>query len=532
MARAEKPLCGELAALLQLHGGSRQRSAFVVVEETAVSSLLLTDRFAYRLKRPVCRGMLDFRTVDARRHACELEVRLNRRLAPDVYIDALPITRDTSGALKLGGHGQIVDWVVKMRRLPADRSLDRLIAERAVTESDVANVARVIAEFFAVRPPLCVRPDDYRKCLAQRAEDHYQALSAACDAAWQRDLQRVRTAQRRFLALFPDLLDRRVCDGRIVDGHGDLRPGHIYVESPPVVVDCVEYNDHLRRLDMADELALLAMECDRMGAEWAGRQIVETCCQATHDDLPPLLLDFYKGYRAVVRARATVEQAAGRSAAEHDRADEPAADYLRLACRYLGPLGVPVLLVVGGLMGTGKSTLAASLGELLGIDDLHSDEMRRAHAGDVDDPAAYERGPYESELRGKVYERLFRQSESLLRSGRSVVVDGTFLTHGLRDRARELAARHGAVLLFVACQCSRSLAVSRLAQRGEAGYATPDARPELYDRQARAQQPFDEQLPLVQVDTTLALNCQLEFITKRLRTEFAAAGMLAGPDCS
>ncbi len=532
MTRPGNALCRELVALLVSSSGRGEGTPSVEIQATADAWLLWTDRFVYKMLRPAGQSECDARTLSERRHACELEVRLNRRLAPDVYLEALPVMRDASGAVRLGEGQSVEDWVIKMRRLPADRSLSHLIATGAVTSNDVANVARVIGEFYASRPPLCVRPDGYRSCLARRVDEHLQKLAGVGDATWRRDVRRVHAALRRFLALLPDVLDRRVCDGRIVDGHGDLRPEHIFVESPPAVVGCVVQNDHLRQLDMADEWALLSVECDRMGGGWVGQQVTRACCQTTCDDVPRVLVDFYKGYRAAVRAKAVVGQTTAGPATPGNETNDRAAGYLTLARGYLEQLGSPLLVVVGGLMGTGKSTLAASLGEQLAIDDLHTDQIRRQLLGAADDPAAYERDDYQSQLRDQVYEELLRNTEQLLRAGDSAVVDGTFLTHRWRQRAAELARRYGALPLFVACECSRSMALTRLDRRTDASYKAPEARPGFYDCQTRVEDPWDEQLPVVHLDTTLALNRQLECVTMRLREELVAIKMLAAPDCS
>lgn len=531
MARPDTSLCSELAALLRMTASRVEHPASVETIETPVSWLMLVDRFAYKLKKPIHFDLMDFRTLDQRKRACASEIRLNQPLAADVYIDAVPITRDSSGAVRLGGSGPAVDWVVKMRRLPADRSLAHLIRQGAVTECDAANVARVVAGFYASRPPLCVRPDDYLKSLAERMDDNLRTLAAVRGADWAQDLRSIHAAQRRFLALFADVVDRRVCDGRIVDGHGDLCPEHIYVESPPVAIDCLEGPDSLRQVDVADELALLSMECDRLGADWVGQHIVTACCQATRDDPPQVLLDFYRGHRAVTRARVTALQIAQQSAPDDAEAGALVHAYLDLARRYLRPLSTPILLVVGGLMGTGKSTIAEGLGESLGIDRLRTDEMRRELLGTGDDRAAYESGSYPSDLRHKVYERLLLRADELLRTGHSVVLDGTFLTNFWRDRAMQLAHRHGALPLLVACQCPRDVALARLDRRTDDGPATSTAWPELYDRQSGQQEPIGNRVPIVPVDTTVALNRQLANVTKRLRVELAAAGVLAARYC-
>jgi len=282
-----------------------ERTRYVEARETHMSWIFLTDRHAYKLKKPVRYPFLDFSTIERRRRNCEEEVRLNRRLAPDVYLKVVALALDSDGRLCLGT-GQPVDWLVKMRRLPADRTLDHLIKTNAVSEEDIRALARRLTAFYRDAAKAEISTAEYR--------DRFQADIAANEAALLRPnylleaslIAAVAAAQRRYLVVQGHRLDRRVSEGLIVEGHGDLRPEHIYLGADPVITDCLEFNPQLRVIDPADELAYLAMECEREGAAQIGAIVIAAYGEASGDVPPPDLVAFYKGYRALLRAKIAI----------------------------------------------------------------------------------------------------------------------------------------------------------------------------------------------------------------------------------
>ena len=491
-------------------------TAEVQVIETHISWVFVTEHFAYKLKKAVRFDFLDFSTPTARHRACEEEVRLNRRLAPGVYLGVLPITIDSSGKLRLGSHGTAIDWVVKMRRLPVDDCLDRLIRNHRLVERQVDEVANLLARFYWQTVPLMVRSDEYRREIERHVRANRQELLAEEHHLSAAMVKRVHAAQLRFLKLQPQMLESRVCDGRIVEGHGDLRPEHVCFTPEPVIFDCIEFNAEFRRLDVADELCFLAMECDYLGAPWIGRRILDVYFRANDDQPPDRLLAFYKAYRACVRAKVAALRAHQLHAQGRASSLEAAAEYLRLADRYVGELGPPVVLIVRGLMGTGKSTLATTLAETFGTELLSTDHIRRELFGTPAEPQAYGAGRYRPESRQKVYQEMFRRTAQMLDEGLSVVLDGTFLSADLRTEIAALARRRGARPLVVECRCPAETARQRIAQRADEMKTLSDARPELFDLQRRKEEPNPPGLSVVEVDTTEAVGLQLDTVTNAL----------------
>jgi len=278
----------------------------VDLKETHMSYVFLTDQHAWKLKKPAREEYLDFSTLDARRRNAEREVTLNRRLASDVYEGIVPLAMDPRGGMHLGGHGEVVDWLVKMRRLPEHRMLDHAIAAGDIRTEDVERVASVLASFYQAASVISISASEYRHRLESDVNATADELCRADYGLPRESIEALRAAQLRVLRTEPGLFDERVRQGKVVDAHGDLRPEHICLANHVVIIDCLEFNADFRKLDPASELAFFALECERLGASWVGDQVLAVYEQETGDRPPRQLLDFYKRQHALTRAKIAV----------------------------------------------------------------------------------------------------------------------------------------------------------------------------------------------------------------------------------
>jgi aminoglycoside phosphotransferase family enzyme len=278
----------------------------VEIRQTHMSWIFLTDNHAWKLKKPVRNEFVDFRSAEARRRNCLTEVRLNRRLAPAEYLGVVELIADRDGHLRIRGQGTVVDWLVHMRRLPSDRMLDTLIARHGVSDQDVSSLASTLTGFYAKAARVSMTGLRYRRRLTSDLEKARRDLTKTEHTVNGGLAESVIRSQLDFLEQNPDLFDARARDGRIVEGHGDLRPEHICLEHPPVIIDCLEFNRNLRILDALSELAFLALECERLGASEIGRCLLNAYRERSGDWSSEALLRFYRDYHAAVRAKIAI----------------------------------------------------------------------------------------------------------------------------------------------------------------------------------------------------------------------------------
>lgn len=273
--------------------------------ETHMSWVFLTDDRVYKLKKPVRFAYLDFSTIEAREAMCRAEAYLNRRLARDVYLGVMPLLLSPQG-LSLDKPGRIVDWLVVMRRLGDDGLLDHLISERRAMSSHFDAVARTLARFYKHAQRQSVSP---AQCLARWRRNiaaNRDVLFSPRFALPVHTLRRVDLVQRLYLSERGNDIMRRALDGRIVEGHGDLRPEHIWIGHEVKIIDCLEFNADLRHVDPLEELAYLHVECRRLGAAWGGERVRRAVCAALRDPAPEELYVFYRCYHATLRARLAI----------------------------------------------------------------------------------------------------------------------------------------------------------------------------------------------------------------------------------
>jgi len=299
--------------------------------ETHMSWLFFTDRYVYKLKKPLRYEFLDFSTVAARQRNCQDEVRLNRRLSQDVYLGTVPLTVDAECNMQLGGDGPAIDWLVKMRRLPSDQGLDRRIKSHTVSAEDIINLALILAEFYKKAPPVAIGASEYREQFEKDVETTLRELTTpglGLSIAW---IKQIATAQLEFLKDRAALFEARVQEGSIIEGHGDLRPEHIYIGPEPAIIDCLEFNRDLRILDPADELAFLAMECERLDAPFVKTVLFNTYRRITSDNPPAELVHFYMSYRASLWAKLAIRHINRQGTGARSKWINRANAYLQLA---------------------------------------------------------------------------------------------------------------------------------------------------------------------------------------------------------
>ena len=468
----------------------------IEVVQTHVSSVFLTGDRVYKLKKPVNFGFLDFSTVELRERYCRREVELNRRLAPTMYLGVEPVVRRPDG-VRVGGDGDILDWVVVMRQLDQELLGPRMLT-RGELQPDMldAVVDQLVPFYREARTGEGVDRFGEVEAIRFNTDENFNQTEEYVGKLLSRErFDHIRQWTDSFYAEHGPLFQRRIDEGRIRDSHGDLHLGNIFFTRPPTIFDCIEFNERFRCGDVAVDLAFLAMDLDFHGRPELASRVVDRYVELSGDVELLDVLDFYKAYRAYVRGKISCftqsDPHLDADVRRHHR--NLARRYFGLAYRYTGGPARPAIVVLYGLMGSGKTSLGRFLRERLGWHLLSTDAVRKELAGVGADTRVwvpYNEGLYSPDMNTRTYAEVCRRAENLLAAGFPVVVDGAFKSGGDRDPVIALAHRTGSRLVFVEAWCGPEEQRRRLEKRQQHDTRS-DGRVELMDRQRRDFAPPD-----------------------------------------
>ncbi len=463
--------------------------------ETHVSHVFLAGDYAYKMKKAVNFPFLVATELSQREHFCELELTLNRRLAPDIYLDKVPIVETPEG-LQIGGKGKTVEWVVKMNRLPDGMMLDQLMAKKKVVLEDMQNMADRLMPFFKKAERGAAidaygTPEKVAELVLGNVAECEMFLGTLLDEA---DKRFIVQAYKQFLVLHQDTLAKRVNQKRIIDGHGDLRCENICMTDPVNIFDCVEFQPAFRCGDVLNDLSFLVMDLEFRGQPELGDVLVERYRSAFKDTSLDKMLPFYKCHRSLVRGKVrgfAWDQL--KDTPEGKRIKTLSRKHFKLGRQYAEQFSQPRLILVGGLIGSGKSTLGGKLADAFGAEWLRSDEIRIKEFGEHrSDTNGFSNGLYAPQVSDKVYKRMISKAEKALRAGQSVVCDATFSKVEGRVALHELATKHGASFHFFECTVPKAVALERIAKRAAEKSDISEAKPEHYDRLKKGYEPVEE----------------------------------------
>lgn len=404
--------------------------------ETHISRVFLVGDRVYKLKRAVRLPYVDFTTLAARKHACDQELALNRRTAPDIYLDVVAVSRTEDGALRLGGGGEVVDWVVMMRRFDQNKLLDALAqTPGALTRTHMEDLAEILFAFHGKAE--IIRDRGGQAAMAAIARNNVEALQTC--AAEQFDTaktQRLAEQTDAQLGKIGALLDRRRDQGHVRRGHGDLHLRNIVLlEGHPTPFDCIEFNEDFAIIDTMYDLAFLMMDLEHRNLRDLANSALNRTLDLSGDIDALACLPLFLSLRAAVRAHV--------DAAQHKFAE--GAEYLDLALSFLNP-PPPRLIAVGGLSGSGKSSLARLVAPMIGGAPgavvLRSDAIRKRLAGvglyDKLDTASYT-----TEMSDRVYAQILEDARHAIAAGHSAILDAVYARPEERANARALGAELG-----------------------------------------------------------------------------------------
>ena len=478
-----------LVGALQAPGPYPHPVGQVELVETHISWVLLAGEFAYKLKKPVRLGFLDFGTLESRRFCCREELRLNRRTAPELYLDVVPITGDPEHP-RIGGTGRVIEYAVKMRRFPQDALADAMARRGDLRAAHMDSIAATIAEFHAripVAPPdSAFGAPDRIATLALQNLEQIAALNAAPGAAVR--IERLRAWTLDACARLRDTFAARAQEGWVRECHGDLHLGNIaFLDGRPAPFDCIEFNPALRWIDVMSETAFLVMDLLEHRLDGAAWRFLNAYLEASGDYAGVRVLRFYLVYRALVRAKVARIRATQPGVAESARLvlDGVYDSHLALA-ETLTAARWPALVLMHGLSGSGKTTVAQALLERIGAMRVRSDvERKRLHGLDphARTRAALDDGIYADAATRQTYARLKKLARTIIQAGFPAIVDAAFLRRTYRDVFHQLAAELGVPVLIVSCRASPESLRSHLALRQKAMSDASEAGAGVLERQ-------------------------------------------------
>lgn len=472
----------------------------VHVIATHISWVLLTGEFAYKIKRPVHYPFVDLRSLAQRAFLCSEEVRLNRRFAPELYLEVCPITM-VDGEARIGGAGPVVEHAVKMRQFPGSEQLDRLLDEARVEPSELRTFGAALAQIHR-RLPRASPTQEWGQPATTGAViiENLEECARAADSAWgpERERQALRAPLLERIEASAPLVSQRFAQGRVRECHGDLHASNLVRTGRGLVAfDCLEFDPALRWIDVADEVAFLLADLEAGHAELHSLAFLQAYLDEGGDFQACRVLDLYKAHRSLVRAKILALNAAEAG----PRNDAPRLSHRRhylshLACaRRALEKKRPKLILVAGISGAGKTWLAERIAPLLGAVHIRSDIERKRLAGlgaQDRSQSAIGAGIYVPQMNDAVYTHLLRCARDALEGGFTVIVDATFQRRSDRARFAALAQELGAGARLILCRATEATLERRVSERMSRGTDPSDADTSVMRAQLARFEPIDQ----------------------------------------
>ncbi len=462
------------------------------VLETHISWVALTGRFAYKIKKPVNLGFLDFSTIEKRRHFCEEELRLNSRLAPDLYLGVTPVTGSPENP-KMGGEGEAIEYAVKMNEFPQEAQLNRMMAKGQVTTGMIDEIARHIGRFHkSVRRAPAKSLFGTPETILRAARENFSMLKELVEES--EDLERIEEIEqwssREHKARVADFIERKK-GGFIRECHGDIHLGNMALVGGEVTIfDCIEFNEYLGWIDVINDAGFLVMDLEDHKRSDLARRFLNNYLEATGDYSGLSVLRFYLSYRAMVRVKVAVIKMSEPNMGEQEkkRIQNEYRGYLALARRYMRD-PKPTLIITHGVSGSGKTTYTQSIVERVGAVRIRSDvERKRLFGMNPLDKSDSQQGKniYSKNASEKTYRRLGALAITILKAGYSVVIDASFLKRSDRKMFYELSRRVNAQFSILDFKASEQQLRSRIIAREKAANDPSEATVKIMEKQLRS----------------------------------------------
>ncbi|MBN2065891.1 MAG: AAA family ATPase [Candidatus Thermoplasmatota archaeon] len=483
----------------------------VTILQTHISFVALTGQYAYKIKKPVDFGFLDFSSLGKRKHFCEQELQLNKRLCPDIYLDVVPLTKKNE-SLELNGKGPVVEYAVKMKEFAQENIMTTLLQRRAIDKQTIETLCTLLVDFYKKNPSTDeIRSYGTVDVVKRNIDENFEQTASVIGTTIPKETYAyLKQANAQFFQQNKEVFAQRIASGKIQDCHGDLHSGNIVVDDNICIFDCIEFNKRFRYCDVASDISFLAMDLDYQNHPYLSSYLIHTYIEKSDDTGIFTVLNFYKSYRAYVRGKVIGFRLDDPTINDAEKQEIIATtnNYYALS-RYYASLFMltltnkkPLLFMVSGLTGTGKSTLSLKVAVDYHAHLLNTDIVRKELAG-IDkyqkhhDPV--NTGLYAPGKVAQTYEKILENTAALLDQGHNVVLDATFQKKEYRTLAQKVAADHNAHFIALHCTAPDHVVKQWLEERLKEKTVS-DGRWEIYVAQKDSYEPLGTDEPHIEID--------------------------------
>jgi aminoglycoside phosphotransferase family enzyme/predicted kinase len=494
--------------------------------QTHTSWVFLTGKYAYKIKKPVFFGFLDYTTLSAREYFCHEEFRINQILAPDIYYGVIPIVKIGSriSLQPKKDNYQVLDYAIKMREMPQETIMTNCLQTNKVTYSVVDDIARTIANFHNKS---ISKPDFHKFGRPEIIEYNWDENFAQTEpfigiTISKKTFSEIRNTIERFAQNNENVFWKRIHDQKVKQCHGDLHSRNIFITDKVYIFDCLEFNPRFAVSDVASEVAFFVMDLEFYQHKELADFFISRYLHYTNDWELLKVLDFYKCYRAYVRGKVTSFNLndRGMSKSDKEQAKVIAKQYFDLADKYANSLSAqPKLIMVMGLPGVGKTFLAQHLAEHISAYHLCSDIIRKEITNTPVETHCFEgygKGIYTKEVSGKTYQEMYRRAESYLNQSKTAIIDATFSWEKSRNEVKQIAQKYDAQFYIINCTCPEKVVMQRMKKRAKE-FSLSDATPEIYYRIRDNSEKVEVKKNYLEINTSQPIKKNLDKITRLLK---------------
>lgn len=468
----------------------------VKILQTHISYVVLTGDYAYKIKKPVNFVFLDFSSLEKRRHFCEEEIRLNKRLCPEIYLGVIPITKKDQ-SIEIDGCGEIIEYAVKMKEFSQENIMTKMLQQGKIDEVTIDKIVDILIKFYKTgERSIDIDIFGSIDTIKSNTDENFEQTESVIDITIPQNVFNfIKLNTTKFLKSKKNIFNKRIENGFIKDCHGDLHTGNIVVTKDDIFIfDCIEFNTRFRYSDVASDICFLAMDLDFLGYPYHSSFLIDKYVEKSGDTEIFNVLNFYKCYRAYVRGKVTGFKLNDPNIDDFKKnvIITTARKYFDLAYYYAQLFSLdlieekrPILFITTGLSGTGKTTAASKMSIDYHADLISTDTVRKELKG-IDKYErhhdAYNTGLYAPDKMQETYEIIIERAKDLLIKGYNVVLDATFKTEELRNKAEDITKETNTRFLIIYTKCPESVVKKYLEQRVKKK-SISDGRWEIYVKQ-------------------------------------------------